>query len=103
MVYKYINYFISLTLPASKLNILILLIRPQDVSAGKSSLFYILPIDIRRILMHFQVRKPSPLVISDRNKNALLPLLVVVSQKIGPSQGLQVNYGVLATDSAPDR
>ena len=39
--------------------------------------------------MHFQVWKPSPLVISDRNKNALLPL-VVVSQKIGPSQGLQV-------------
>ena len=102
MVYKYINYFISLTLPASKLNILKLLIQPQDVSAGKSSLFYILPIDIRRILMHFQVWKPSPLVISDRNKNALLPL-VVVSQKIGPSQGLQVNYGVLATDSAPDR
>ena len=66
------------------------------------SLFYVLPIDIRRILMHFQVWKPSPLVTSDRNKNALLPL-VVVSQKIGPSQGLQVNYGVLATDSAPDR
>ena len=69
----YISYFISLAL----LNILKLLIQPQDVSAGKSSLFYILPIDIRRILMHFQVWKPSPLVISDRNKNALLPLVVV--------------------------
>ena len=72
------------------------------MSAGKSSLFYILPIDIRRMMVHFQACFPSPLVIFDRNKNALLPL-VVVSQKIGPSQGLQVNYGVLATDSAPDR